>query len=310
MVLNMSLDKILGHSAAIFTVSVWAVTYIWTKYLLEDFSPTDILLIRFTIGFIVLKIMWPKGIKFDLKLEPYFMVAGLLGTCLYFYTENVALTMTTACNVGIILAITPLFTAITSKIFFPKEEKLTLKFFLGFIAALSGIILLSTKGNASLEFNPLGDSLAVLAGFVWSFYCVATKKANKLNYNPIQVTRRSFFWGIVFIVPLALIHGINITYENIIKPTNLTYLLSLGICASAFCFASGNYAVKKIGAVTTIVYLYATPPLTIIFAYMVLGEELTIDGFIGSGLILLGLIISQGLLLKPLKYALSKSKKS
>jgi drug/metabolite transporter (DMT)-like permease len=302
--------KIAGHLSAIFTVSMWSLTCIATKTLLLDFTPTDILLIRFTIGFIALKIIWPKGMPFTLKREPYFIVAGLLGVCMYFLIENYALTMTTACNVGIILAVAPLFTAITTRFFYPQEEKLTIKFFLGFIAAFSGIILLSVKGAADLSFNPVGDSLAVISGLVWAFYSVLTKKTNNFGYNAFNVTRRTFLYGIIFIMPFALFNGLdNITLTNMFKPINLTYILFLGIGASALCFASWNYAVKSIGALTTIVYIYATPSLTILFAYLLLGEMLTIEGFIGCALITMGLLISQGFTSTIIK-KLKKSKVS
>lgn len=295
----MNIPMITGHLAAIFTVSMWSLTYIATKYLLNTFTPTEILLIRFVIGIITLKLLWPKGMGFDFKREPYFILAGLFGVCLYFLTENYALTKTTACNVGIILAITPLFTAITTKIFYGSSEKLSISFFLGFFASFIGIVLLSVKGSADLAFHPIGDILAVLAGLIWSFYSVLTKKTNNYGYNAIVVTRRTFLYGIIFILPFALFSGIeNVTLANFANPLNLTYMLFLGIGASALCFASWNYAVKSIGAVPTIIYLYATPSITILFAYLLLGEMLTLEGFIGCGLITLGLLISQGVISK------------
>lgn len=295
-------SKLSGHILAIFTVFVWSITYISTKCLLEDFTPVEILIMRFIIGFITLKLIYPKEVKFNPKEEPFYVLAGLTGMCMYFLTENIALTFTTACNVGIILAITPIFTAITTKIFYPKEEKLSVWFFLGFIAALSGIIILSTKGNP-LSFNPLGDSLAVLAGVIWSFYSVITKKINSFGYNAIQVTRRSFMYAIIFMIPIGYFLDFNPEYTKIIKPNNLLNLAFLGVGASALCFTSWNAAVKILGTVTTIIYLYATPAFTVIFADIILNEKLTWLGWLGSGIIMVGLVISQKLLPKIYLFA-------
>lgn len=292
-----------GHFAAILTILIWSTTYIATKVLLEDFSPIEILLTRFIIGFLTLKLMWPKGIGFNLKNEPYFILSGLTGVCLYFLIENIALTKTTACNVGIILAITPLFTAITTKIFYPKSERITLGFFIGFLASFTGIIILSLKGN-ELSFNPLGDSLAVLAGLVWSFYSVLTKKLNTLGFNAIQVTRRTFMYGLMFIIPISLVMGVDTDLSRFTNVNNILNFVFLGVGASAICFASWNFAVKSIGAVTTIVYLYATPSITIVFAYLILGEKLTLAGILGCVLITIGLLISQGFLVQGYRYIL------
>jgi drug/metabolite transporter (DMT)-like permease len=294
-----------GHIAAIITITIWSTTYIATKVLLNDFTPIEILLIRFSIGFLTLKLLWPKGIGFNIKQEPYYILAGLTGVCLYFLVENIALTKTTACNVGIILAITPLFTAIATKIFYPQEKKLSLGFYIGFLASFIGILILSLKGS-EIAINPVGDLLAVFAGIIWSIYSVLTKKINNFGFNAIQVTRRTFLYGLIFIIPISLCYGINTDIEKLTKTENIFNLLFLGVGASAICFASWNFAVKAIGAVSTIIYLYATPSITIIFAYLILDEKLTMAGIVGCILITIGLVISQGFFQLGYKYITTK----
>ena len=43
-------DKAVGHLAALFTILVWGTTFVSTKILLVDFSPIEILFIRFRDG--------------------------------------------------------------------------------------------------------------------------------------------------------------------------------------------------------------------------------------------------------------------
>ena len=47
----------LGHLIAFFTVFVWGLTFVSTKVLLDNFSPAEILFIRFLLGFIALFII-------------------------------------------------------------------------------------------------------------------------------------------------------------------------------------------------------------------------------------------------------------
>ena len=42
--------QLIGHLAALMTIIVWGVTFISTKVLLRDFTPLEILFIRFTLG--------------------------------------------------------------------------------------------------------------------------------------------------------------------------------------------------------------------------------------------------------------------
>ncbi|MGN1394435.1 MAG: DMT family transporter [Succinivibrionaceae bacterium] len=289
----------LGHLLALLTVIGWSFTYISTKCLLDDFTPIEILITRFILGLIALKIIYPKAVKFNYKEEPYYILSGLTGVCMYFLIENYALTLTTACNVSIILAITPIFTAITNKIFYPRDEKLSIWFFLGFVAAITGIIILSTRGN-ELSFNPLGDSLAVLAGIIWSIYSVVSKKINTFGYNAIQVTRRSIAYGIMFMLPLIPFSNHQYNYEAIFTFQNSINFLFLGLIASAICFTTWNAAVKILGPISTIVYLYATPVFSVILCDLILNEKLTVLGWIASFIIMSGLVISQKMI--PILY--------
>ena len=58
-----------------------------------------------------------------------------------------------------------------------------------------------------LQLNPLGDVLALLAALTWAFYSILTRKIGDYGYNTLQVTRRIFCWGLIFMLPtLSLIH--------------------------------------------------------------------------------------------------------
>lgn len=83
--------------------------------LLETYSPVEILVYRFILGVLALYLMCPKLLRIrDWRRELTFMGAGLTGACLYYLLENIALTYTTAANVGVIVTIAPLSTALMS----------------------------------------------------------------------------------------------------------------------------------------------------------------------------------------------------
>lgn len=287
-----STRPIFGHIAALLTITVWSITPVSTKVLLESFNPIEILWIRFLIGAIALKVIYPKSLGFNKQEEPFYILGGFLGIFLYFLTENIAINITTAVNVGIILAVTPLLTAIVNKLFYHDDNHLTPKFFIGALAALLGVVILSLQGS-SISLNPLGDMLALSAGLVWSFYSAVCKKISTFGHNAIATTRRTFVYGLIFITIGTMFAETSTNVERFLLPQNFGNLLFLGCLASAMCFATWNYAVSVIGSVTSIIYLYASPIITVIFAYLILRENLTWQGFLGCGLIILGLILSQ-----------------
>ena len=287
-------DKhIKGHIAAFITIIIWGTTFISTKILLVDFKPIEILFFRFLLGLIALIIVCPKRLKSTTaKQEITFAAAGLCGICLYYLLENIALSYTLASNVGIIISIAPFFTAILSHIFMKTEERLRINFFLGFIVAMAGILIISFNGK-ELEIKPIGDLLAIAAALVWAIYSLLTRKISSYGYNTIQTTKRIFAYGIVFMIPTLFFFEFNL---DLARMTNIKYLFNLiflGLGASALCFVTWNYAVKLLGAVKTSVYIYMVPVITIVASAIVLREQITLAMGVGTALALVGLILSQ-----------------
>ena len=166
-----------------------------------------------------------------------FAGAGLCGVTLYFLLENIALTYTLACNVGIIISAAPVFTALFS-LWFLKNEKLKVNFFTGFVIAMFGIFLINFNGSVVLKLNPIGDILAVPAAIVWAIYSILIRKTGEFGYNAIQTARRMFFYGILFMIPALFIFSFELGNERFTQPVNLFNILFLGLGASALCFVT------------------------------------------------------------------------
>lgn len=215
------------------------------------------------------------------KQELTFAVARLCGICLYYLLENIALTYTMASNVGVIISVAPFFTAILTHLFIKGKEKLRVNFFLGFAVAMVGIFLISFNGS-KLELNPMGDLLALLAALVWACYSVLTKKISSYGYNTILTTRRVFFYGILFMIPALFLFDFELEFARFSNPVYLLNIVYLGLCASAICFVTWNFAVKVLGAVKTSIYIYMVPVITIVTSVLILEEPLTILSVIGT----------------------------
>ena len=285
-------NEIKGHITAFFTVFIWGITFVSTKILLDSFSPAEILFIRFSLGFTALFIIFPKFAPiYNFKTELLFIFAGLFGICLYLLLENTALSYTLASNVGLLVSISPFFTALLAYLFL-KDEKLKPLFFLGIFLALCGVAMIIFNGSVVLKLNPAGDILALLAAASWSFYSLFVKKISILNIHPVQSTRKIFLYGLIFTLPYLLWTGSNISIDKLLMPVNIFNLLFLGFGASALCFVTWSQAVKMIGTVKTSIYIYFIPVMTVISSIIILHEKLTLYSFTGIILIILGLIIS------------------
>lgn len=300
-----------GYVLAAVTIFFWGITFVCTKTLLKDFSALEILFYRFLAAYISLWIMRPKIVKFDKKDNLIFALAGLSGVVVYQFSENISTIFTTASNVSVIVSICPLFTAIIAQIFL-KEKHITPWFITGFVISLCGVVLVSLNGNATLHISPKGDLLALCSAICWGFYSLCVSIINKKNYDPICSTRRVFFFAVMLMIPLViggysvnvsgntgdLAKSMAVTFESSInaarfsKPMNIIYILFLGVVASGFCFSAWNKACRIVGTVKISCGLYLIPVVTIIFAYFVLGERITLMGATGAIITIAGLFIS------------------
>ena len=285
--------RTLGHAAALFTVLNWGTTFIATKVLLRAFAPVEILVFRFILGVLALYVACPRLLRVkDRRQELMFFGAGLTGACLYYLMENVALSHTSAANVGVIVSAAPMFTALVVWLA-GEEERPNLRFFLGFLIAMAGICLISFHSVSDLSLDWRGDLLALGAAAVWGVYSLLVKRISAFGYPVLQTTRRIFLYGLVFMIPAALLMDFRWGLERFAEPVYTATFLYLGLGACALCFATWNYAVGILGAVKTSVYIYLSPVITLICSALILHERMTPASLAGTGLTLLGLLMSQ-----------------
>lgn len=271
----MSRAGLTGHAAALLTIFLWGTTFISTKVLLTGLRPVEVLFLRFALGFVALCLLYPRRLRLaGRRQELWFAAAGLCGVTLYFLLENIALTCTLASNVGVLVSVSPMLTALLSH-FLLRRERLRPLFFAGLAVALAGVAMVSYNGAAVLELNPGGDLLALLAAAAWSAYSLLTRKLSAFDYPVVQTTRRTFAWGLLFLLPVLPVLGFRPGLGTLTEPVYLLNLLYLGLGASALCFVTWGFAVGRLGAVRTSAYIYLVPVVTLVTSALVLGEPVT-----------------------------------
>lgn len=301
-------QKIAGHGLALFTILVWGTTFVATKALLVSFTALQIMLLRFSIAWLVLLLItgWDKSRKKERiegctgeepcnhrnwKDEGGIFLLSMSGVTLYYLFENTALNYTLASNVSILVAAAPIMTAVLAHLF-TKDEKMTRHTWAGFLVAMAGVVLVVFNGTYVLKLNPLGDFLSILAAFSWAVYSVLLKKyVNK--YDNLILTRKISFYGLVTTAPLALGMDGTFSLQPLAAPDMLFCILFLGFLGSAVCYMTWNISVKFLGVVSTNNYIYLSPFITMVTAAVVLGEKITAAGLLGAALIIGGIVLSE-----------------
>ena len=213
----MSAGERRGHLLALFTIMVWGTTFLSTSVLLRDFTPLEILIIRMALGIAALTVARPRRLRLKSRRHEWlFAGAGLTGVSLYFLLENYALTFTYSANCSVIISTAPFFVAIAVRLFLGGAP-MGRSFYAGFAVAIAGIALLSFSGQA-LNLNPLGDLLCLLAAMCWGAYSVFLKKIETYGYDTLLVTRRTFLYGLVFLLPALPFTPVRFDVGALLKP--------------------------------------------------------------------------------------------
>ena len=286
----------LYHAVAFLVVAIWGSTFVFTKLLLVGGpSAAQIFTLRFIIAYVLLLLYsLYKGIRWladTWQDEALMAMLGLTGGTLYFLTENSAMLYTTTTNTSLIVSLSPLAASALISIFY-KSQRLNRLQALGSLMASIGVALVVLNGHFVLHLSPLGDMLAFCAALCWGVYSLLMIPANS-RYDVLFTTRKVFFYGLLFMIPYFLWQpglGVDLLFQ---QPELVCNLLFLGCIASMLCFVAWNWVLKKLGAVVATNYVYLNPVTTIVFAWLILSEQITVFFLLGTALILLGMYLAE-----------------
>ena len=281
--------KITGHLLALFTIIIWGGTFVASKYLLEVYSPVQVMVLRFVLAYAALWIMKPVWRRPKVREELGFLALGLFGCTFYFLAENTALTLTYASNVSIIVASAPILISLLAH-FFTRDEKMHPNILWGFLIAFTGVALVVFNGTVILKLSPLGDLLSFTAALSWALYSVILKRFVR-EFDGIILTRKIIFYGLLTTLPALLYEKQPLDLSALKSTVLLVCVLFLGIIGSGICYITWNIAVKRLGVVATNNYIYINPFVTIVAAGILLNEPISLMSIIGAVLIILGIII-------------------
>ena len=285
-------QKLLWHLLAVGVVAVWGTTFVNTKILYNSgLTPSEIFFLRFLIAYIAIWFISPRKLFANSwRDEGTMLLLGITGGSLFFVAENSAVALTYVNNVSFITSTSPLVTVILG-IVFVKSIKATWTLIVGSLIALVGVGLVIFNGSFILHLNPWGDLLALLTAVCWAVYTLLMKRVSE-RYSAVFITRKLFFYGLLTVLPMFLIDPWTVSFGTLLTPKVAFNLLLLGLVASFLCFALWTVVIERLGVMTASNYQYLNPITTVVASAIWLSEPMTAIAYIGSALILIGVIVS------------------
>ena len=287
--------KALYHLGAVLTIVAWGVSFVSTKVLLENgLQPTEVYIYRTFLAYmLVLMVCHKRILSNSLRDEMLFVACGLCAGSLYFIAENTALEYTLVSNVSLIVTLAPLITTLLVGAVY-KSERPGRGVYIGSLVALTGVGFVIFNSSFVLDVNPLGDLLSLSAALSWAVYSLVLRKLNAF-YSVMFISRKTFFYGMLTAIPFLMFQPVHTPLNVLLRAEVWPNFLFLGVFCSMLAFIIWAWANKGLGAVKANNYLYFQPIVTLVASALFLGEKVSLIGYTGCGLILVGVWLSDRL---------------
>jgi drug/metabolite transporter (DMT)-like permease len=287
-----------AEAALVLVVLVWGVNFPIVKAVLEVMDPFVLNSFRFATSAIVLGALYARqsaqrGQPFwkPLRNRPLQIAGlGILGFLVYQLCFILGLDRTTAGNAALIMAGSPLWTAVAG--FALRTEVLQRRSWFALIIVLIGAVIIVLGGEGELDFSSetfVGNVIMLAAAMAWGVYTALNKPA--LGF--VSATGLTFLG---LLVALPFLFALGVPYYSEVAWNQVTMLhwgaiLFSGGLATGIAIVLWNNAVKRVGASQTAVYGNIVPIVAVGSSYMMLGETITSSQVVGGLFVIGGILV-------------------
>lgn len=256
-----------------------------TKIAYSDITPLWCLVLRFGLAFAVFGAVFGRRIVRDLRkvrMGAWLPAAVCMALC--YITCNVALDLTTATNVGFLVALPVVFAPLLSSLVNRKPYPVAFLPFQG--AVVLGLYLLCTNGGV-LTFGP-GEALALLSSVSLAGALVFGERGlAKLDVCTVAGTQIAATLVVSLVLALAAEPVVDVTQ---VTPMAWGTIAFLALASTCLTFFLQNKALTVLKSSTVSLLLTGEPVFTAVFSLPLLGEMLDGRGFAGAAIIVAAVV--------------------
>ncbi|MGL3208795.1 DMT family transporter [Bradyrhizobium sp. BR 1433] len=285
-------------------IVLWAGNVIVSRLSAHTIGPQAITFYRLLVAVLLMSPFVARGAWRNRRaIWPHLgplAILGFLAMCLFQSLSYLAAETTTATNMAVFTALTPLLTVALSAALLGEPP--TLGMICGAPLSFAGLVYLVGGGDlSSLLQNGVhaGDALMLLAAIVYALYGVLLKRWN-LPITGWQSTYMQALCALAVMLPAFLATPAPLRQVNAETLPLIVYAGALASVVLPFLWIRG---VAQLGPNRCAIFMNLLPVLTAVAAIVMLGEPVRPFHVIGGGLALLGVACAQALP-RPLKTAI------
>lgn len=283
-----------ADAAMSFIVVIWGLHFIVMKDGLADIAPTTYNAIRFAAGLpVMLAVAYTQRQAMRLSRRDAGLVVGIsiIGPIGYQIGFASGLARTTSTNTALLVATTPVWTALFSLI--AGMVIVRRRLLAGIAITLAGVALVvlgSAGAEVALSHDDLvGSGLVLSAAIVGAIGNILSKPAlDRLGGMPVAIW--TYILTTVGMIVIAAPDLATLSSSDVPIRAWPNVLYS-GVLSSAGGFLAWNYALKTLGPTRAATYHNFPPIIAALAGILILSDPLTVGLAIGGPLTLVGVII-------------------
>jgi len=279
----------------------WGSSFFFVEVLLEYLSPFMIVYLRVCIAsiFLILFVLI-RQIEFQLNLRNFFnlFIMSLLNNIFPFLLITFGQQSTTGGLASILNANTSFVAIILASLFLPAEHLKSHRLIGILIGILGVVIAIGYKNIFDLGNDDLGKYLIIIATISYGFAGV-WGKLRLQNLSPIIAATGMLTLSTLILTPYAISnHFEEILTLNIYI---LSYAFAFAVICSVFAYFLYFKILESAGAGNLLICTIIIPPSSIFLNAFFLNQNITLNEYLGLLIIIIGLIILDGRLLKKIR---------
>lgn len=273
----------------------WAVNFSFLKIVFREMEPLAFNGLRMLLASLLLVLIClfsGESLRVDRKDFWKLVGLGVIGNTLFQIAFMCGLDLTTASNSSIIIALTPVSIALLS--YFLKHEKIHPAAWVGIVISFVGFYLVISSQYGVLQFSYkslLGDILIFTGNIFWALFTVFSWPMLK-RFSPLKLTTLTMVFGTVFYIPFCIRDTLNTDFYAL-SIRAWAILVYSAVFSLVIPYIIWFLSVKRIGNSKTAIYDNLIPVLTILFAYFMIEERITLIQAIGALVIFAGVYLTR-----------------
>jgi drug/metabolite transporter (DMT)-like permease len=272
-----------------FAINLSAVKYLTANHFMKPFGMNVIRVGVSVLFFWILFLLSPAQKKIDKKDRPRFILCALTGIAINQMLFLKGLSLTFSIHAVLLMLTTPILITIIAA--WILKERINVYKITGLALGVSGAIVLISSGKSTGNGSGviLGDLLVLINAISYTIYFILVKPL-MLKYDPVQVIRMVFTWGLLMVLPFGWSEFREIEWLHF-GPLEYTCISLITICGTFLAYLFNVYGIKVLGASVAGTYIYIQPVFATIIAMFFLKEPLELYKIFAAALIFAGVYL-------------------